>query len=105
MTDFLAPAGATSYSTPVVAASVAVLKSYNLAPDADVETIVGYLKQSTLPEARSGFSCDVPNPTVPPAPFPSGAHPSLDCSGTPSYTLPVLHLGAAINSAIADKMN
>jgi hypothetical protein len=107
MTDFVSPAGsATSLSTPVVAASAAVLKSSNLAPDADIDAIVNYLKQSALPEASSGFSCENRNSeTHPPAPFPANAHPSLDCSGTPPYTLPVLHLGEAINSAIADQIN
>jgi len=102
MTDFVVPAmSATSYSTPIGAAAVAVLKSANLASYADIETVLGYLKQgellSDLPEISAESSCHAD--AVYSLPFPGGfpffADASLDCMAEP-YTLPVMHLGEAI---------
>lgn len=110
MTDYVVPAmSATSYSTPVAAAAVAVLKSVNLAPNADIEMIAGYLNQgallSDLPEISAEISCHPA--AVYALPFPGGfpffADASLDCMAE-SYTLPVMHLGNAIQLAAQDRL-
>jgi len=99
MTDFLSPAGAGSFATPVVAASVAVLKSNNLHPDATIAEVIAYLEETELPEGPSHYSC-IDTENFDSAPFPAAAHPSLDCAAEPDYTLPILHLGAAIGKAL-----
>jgi len=110
MTDFVVAAtGTSSHATPVAAAAVAVLKSSNLAANADVSTIERYLKlgavRSDLPEIPAGLTCRAERADSS-LPFPGGAphfaHPSLDCPDK-EYTLPVLHLGKSIELAVADE--
>lgn len=109
MTDFVVAAtGASSHDTPVAAAAVAVLKSANLAANADVSTIESYLRQgavrSGLPEIPAGLTCRAERADSS-LPFPGGAphfaHASLDCPDK-EYKLPVLHLGKSIELAVAD---
>jgi hypothetical protein len=101
MTDFLVPAGASSFASPVIAAAAAVLKSDNLDPDATIDEVIAYLQETELPEGPSNRSCRHLTEEVyfSSAAFPAEAHPSLGCTAEPYYTLPVFHLGAAISKA------
>lgn len=97
LTTLVAPGGATSFSAPLVAGAVAVLRSPGLAPAATPEEIQGYLRDPAAPRAPAGISC-VPVQDA----FPDGANPALGCvEGALPYELPVLDLPAAVAAALA----
>jgi hypothetical protein len=119
LTDFVAPGGATSFSTPMVAGAVAVLRSNNLTPKASIDDIKRYLGAIRTDgageinnEVEVGFSCD-PDVKMPEGIdiFPLGEHSSLNCNnGDPvpepyasPYTKTVIDLGAAVELAVQDR--
>jgi hypothetical protein len=98
LTDVVAPGGASSFSTALATGMVALLKSANLAPEAKIEELAGYLASSDKPPARAGWSCDM---RATQTPLPPGEHPSLGCDALddPFYEKPVLDARAAVAAA------
>jgi hypothetical protein len=105
LTDFVAPGGATSFSTPLMSGAVAVIKSANLAPHASADEVIGFLQQSNKQPAPAGFSCSGARKPATDI-FPPSEHDSLNCQSpsekyVPPYALKVLDLKAAVDAAQA----
>jgi hypothetical protein len=96
MTTFVTPGGgAASLATPLASGAIAVLKSSGLAPDADIEQLIDWLRTSDNLPAPAGFSC-APDQGH----FPPGEPDAFRCpKEIPAYYLPVLDLAAASAAA------